>query len=85
MRQLTTTFHELQIRKKYGHEWGTWERPIGFDSNAAEMLAIQGRLIEAIHEAQNAYLRKFPSMHSVELRCVTTAKTITVCAGAIVE
>tara|TARA_R110002126_G_C10452607_1_gene499712 strand:+ start:1654 stop:1914 length:261 start_codon:yes stop_codon:yes gene_type:complete len=84
MKQLTETFHTIESRRRVcGIEWTIWARHPSCVCRDAELLAYQGRLVEAIEEAERAYIRERGNMFDVQFRCVTKTTTITVCTGPI--
>lgn len=58
-----------------------WHKPIEGIYRPAELLAYQGRLVEAIEEAEKIRIREYGEMHGIAFRCVTETKTITVASG----
>lgn len=85
MRQYSETYHTLETRRKLGDEWSVWQRPIESMFRPSVMLAYQGRLVEAIEEAEKIHIQNCGHMRGVEFRCVTKTKTVTVATGAIDE
>ena len=73
MRQLTSTHHTLEIRQD-GQIWG---RTTAGMYRPAELLAYQGRIIEAIEEAERIRIREHGDMHGISFRVVTAARTVT--------
>lgn len=85
MKQMTETFHTLEAREKRCGEWTIWRRAAGCVCRDAELLAYQGRLVEAIEEAQRGYIHEHGHMHGIEFRCVTKSTTITVACGKVCD
>lgn len=79
MRQATETFHVLQV--KIDVRDPHWHKPLDDRYRPAELLAYQGRLVEAIEEAQRIHIKKHATMHGVRFRVVTTTRTVTVASG----
>lgn len=81
MKQLTETFHHLEIQR---HPNLIWEKVQGGGFlRPAFLHAHHGRLTEAIESAETAWIEHHGSMHLVSFRCVTKSQTITVNAGPI--
>ena len=83
MRQYTETEHCLEARTQRGDSWTIWQRPEAGLLRPAVLLAYQGRLTEAIEEAQRLYIENYENMHGIEFRCMTKTRTVTVATGAI--
>ena len=77
MRQYSETYTTIEMRRNLGTEWEVWHKPLDGIFRPAEMLAYQGRLIEAIESAETAHIQEHGSMWDVEFRCVTRTTTIT--------
>ena len=77
MRQYTETYHVLQMREQRNGEWTVWHKPIAGIFRQAEELTYQGRLIEAIEEAQRARIENYGNMLGIEFRCITRTVTVT--------
>ena len=73
MRTFTNTEHDLQMRQ----DGGVWHWCFDDLYSNGQILASQGRLVEAIESAQRVHIDKHGHMFGVEFRCVTKTTTIT--------
>ena len=74
MRQMSETGHTLDMRR---HRNLTYAPATTTMYQPAILLAYQGRLVEAIHEAEDIEIRERGDMIGVEFRVVTTTRTVT--------
>ena len=64
-------------RKVNADEWTHWSKLQNEMYRPAVMLAFQGRIIEAIEEAERIQIKRHGSMYGVEFRCLTKTATVT--------
>jgi hypothetical protein len=84
MRQYSETYHVLEVRKLITKDiYDVWHKPCDGMFRPAELLAYQGRLIEAIETAEKVQLEKHGHMLGHQFRCVTRTTTTTTLAGAM--
>jgi hypothetical protein len=82
MRQYSETYHVLELRKLVAEGlYDTWHRPCDGMFRPAELLAYQGRLIEAIEAAEKIQIEKYGHMLGHEFRCLTKTTTVTILNG----
>ena len=82
MRQYSETYHVLELRKLVAEDtYDVWHKPCAGMFRPAELLAYQGRLIEAIEMAEKIQIENYGHMQGHEFRCVTRTTTVTLLAG----
>lgn len=77
MNTYTTTEHTLEVRSRVEGGWGSWHKPTAGMFRPAELLAYQGRLVEAIECAEKTYIENYGHMRGIEFRTVTKSTTVT--------
>ncbi|AMV34559.1 hypothetical protein VN12_20715 [Pirellula sp. SH-Sr6A] len=78
MRQYTESYTTLQMRRKVSSsDWQIWAKPCDERLRPAELLAYQGKMLEAIELAEKIWVEINGSMLGVEFRCLTKASTVT--------
>jgi hypothetical protein len=75
----TETHHVLQARTEINDrgDWTSWQKPYAGMFRPAELLADQGRLVEAIECAEKTYMVNYGNMAGIEFRVVTKITTVT--------
>jgi hypothetical protein len=77
MRQYTEKYTKLESRQQVGvNEWTEWAIPWQEWFRSAQKLAHEGRITEAIEEAERTQLETKGCMDGKEFRCVTKTTTI---------
>ena len=83
MQHFTRTHHVLEQQDQRNGEWCNWHKTTAGMFRPAEMLAYQGRLVEAIEAAETIQIENYGNMHNVRFRVVTKSVTVTTNAGSI--
>lgn len=80
MKQLTETYHRLEMRSRPNL---AWHKPTAGMYRPAEILAYEGRLAEALEAAQRIEIENYGSMKGVSFRVVTNTTMVSVLTGPI--
>lgn len=84
MRHYTKTNHVLEMRQLVAPDtYDSWHMPCAEMYRPAQVMAQQGKLIEAIELAEKITIENYGHMCGHEFRCLTRTATVTLLAGPL--